>query len=879
MGARTYVTKVPATPRRVGIVLAASLAILSALTAWGEPAAPAQTTSAQAHQPGPAESLYLQLSSVGLDPTRVFKVREATLDRSAIHITLEDGTIAFTKDVMGRITGAFFEGDGELLLTPPNDVERRSLGLFTGMAILEERFATAYFRFNDNTATELQPGFRAPEQPEEFISHWDQTARNLAPEDAMRLLASFSEILPIGDGKTSNDSPATRPPDPDDRMFHARLQGDKLGVFDLLYDSTAGEQVGAGQTRTAEDGLVYYDVWTSFTTENVRRRRLSEKEIPQKMPAENESHEDPVLVRNYVIDAQVKPPKELDADVKMQLDVVRGGSRFLVFELSRYLHLQSVEADGRVVEFIQNPAVEGTRLARSGNDIVAVILPQPARKGQKINLRFVYGGEVLAEAGKGLLYVGARGTWYPNRGLAMSDFDLTFHYPRGWTLLATGKPAPLSPQSTTMPLSAPEMGGDLQVSRWVSERPLPVAGFNLGKYVRGEAQAGNVAVESYATSGVERDFPKPSVPLLVDPKPGVRLQPPPELNPALDPSPARNAKAVADATAAAIRYYADRFGPFPYGQLAMTQMPGRESQGWPGLVFLSSYAFLNQAELEGFHVDASGVLIDQMIPAHETAHQWWGDLVTWATYRDQWFSEGLANYSALMMLQEKNPVGFRLVMEKYRKELADKDQAGNIPKDAGPVTLGNRLLSSRFPEGYEAISYGRGTWLFHMLRTMLQDAANLDRRHPGSSADEEPFVRSLRKLRERYAAKAITTRELLNVFAEDLPTSLRYEGKASLDWFLDGWINGTSLPKLELQSVKFTAKANTTVVTGVIRQKDAPEDLVTSVPVYAVVSGKAPVLVGRVFADGLESSFRLSAPAGTHKLLLDPNDTILTAPK
>ena len=55
--------------------------------------------------------------------------------------------------------------------------------------------------------------------------------------------------------------------------------------------------------------------------------------------------------------------------------------------------------------------------------------------------------------------------------------------------------------------------------------------------------------------------------------------------------------------------------------------------------------------------------------------------------------------------------------------------------------------------------------------------------------------------------------------------------------------------------------------------------MVTSVPVYAVVSGKVPVLVGRVFADGAETPFHLSAPVGTHKLLLDPNETILTSPK
>ena len=46
-----------------------------------------------------------------------------------------------------------------------------------------------------------------------------------------------------------------------------------------------------------------------------------------------------------------------------------------------------------------------------------------------------------------------------------------------------------------------------------------------------------------------------------------------------------------------------------------------------------------------------------------------------------------------------------------------------------------------------------------------------------------------------------------------------------------------------------------------------------------VIAGKQPVLLGRVFADGDESSFRIQAPAGTHKIVLDPNETILTSPK
>ena len=871
-------TKVPLTQHRLGMVVAACLAVLSWPHACGAQSSPEQASPAQLHRPGPAESLYLQLSSVGLDPDRVFKVRGASLDRSAIHITLEDGTIAFTKDVLGKITGAFFEGEGEVLLAPPNDVERKSMSLFTGMAILEERFSSAYFRFNDNTATDLQPGLRAPEQPEQFVARWDHTAHNLARGDAMRMLASFSEMLPLAGESVSHD-PAAKAASPDDRVLHARLQGNKLGAFDIFFDSTAAEQVEAGQSRAAANGDMYYDVWTSFSDDPGRSRAV-QKQIPEMVPPETESHEDPIFIHSYAIDAHVKPPKQLQADAQLQLDVGRGGSRFLAFELSRFLQIQTVEADGRPVEFIHNPAVEGTQLARSGNDMLAVILPEPARKGQKIALHFTYAGEVLAEAGNGLLYVGERGTWYPNRGLAMADFDLTFHYPPGWTLLATGKPVPLSHPSTRPSQTTPSIASDEQVARWVSERPIPVAGFNLGKYVRGAAQAGNVTVETYATIGVERDFPKPTAPIeQIDPRPPLLHLPGPLIAPSA-PSPARNATAVADAAARAIRYYAERFGPFPYGQLVLTQLPGKESQGWPGLIFLSSYAFLNQAERENLHMNAAGALIDQLVPAHETAHQWWGDLITWSSYRDQWFSEGLANYCSLMILQESSPAGFRQVMEKYRQELAAKNKDGNYPKDAGPVTLGARLLSSHSPEGYEAISYGRGTWLFHMLRSMLQDAAvEAAKKDPSRRVAEEPFVHSLRKVRERYEGKAISTRELLDVFAEDLPPSLRYEGKASLDWFLEGWVNGTSLPRLELQSVKFAPKANATAVTGVLRQKDAPDDLVTSVPIYAVVSGKAPTLLGRVFADGAETSFHLSAPVGTHKLLLDPNGTILTSPK
>ncbi len=840
---------------RITLVISFAICALYAVRAFGE--SPAEK---------PAETLYLQLGQVKLDPARVYQVRGASLDRSAIHITLEDGTIGFTQDVMGRITGAFFEGDGEVLLVPPNDVERRSMSLFTGMAILEEHFATAYFRFNDDAATEMQADLRATEEKQEFVDRWGPAAQNLAQGDAMRLLETFSLMLPVRGGASSSGLVKAQP-NPKDRFFHARLQGTKLGVFDLYFDSLAAEPIQAGQASQAENGTTYYNVWTSFsptepgTAEDNAQRPATES--ADKPP------EDWIITRHYSIATEVQPPKQIHSRARLQLEVRAGGSRVIFFELSRFLQVDSVELAGQPVEFIHNPAVEGTQLARSGNDIVAVILPEPAQTGQKIELGFVYGGEVLAEAGPGLLYVGERGTWYPNRGMVMADFDLEFSYPQGWTLVATGKP------SSASAAGPPENVGGLQTSRWISERPIPYAGFNLGKYKVFKTRVGDVSVETYATQGVERTFPNALAQPPEAKRSGFSAEALQAIVP-LRPSPAQNEGTVGEAAARAIQYYSERFGPYPYSRLALTQLPGHTSQGWPGLVFLSSYAFLNQQEREQLHYDLAGTLLQESVPAHETAHQWWGDLVSWRTYRDQWFSEGLANYCALMMLQDKNPAGFRQVMDKYRRELVQKNKDGLAPMEAGPVTLGLRLLSSRFPEGYEAISYGRATWLFHMLRTMLKDSAPAGK---GDSGPDEPFVRALRRVRERYEGQPISTRQLLEVFAENLPPSLRYEGKNSLDWFLDGWVNGTSLPKLELKAIKFMPKGTRLVVSGTILQKDAPESLVTSVPVYAVRPGKQMVLLGRVFADGEESSFQVSAPAGTHKIVLDPYETLLTSPK
>src|SRR5580692_11745902 len=800
----------------------------------------AAAASAQAPQPSPdcpqaTSALYARIRSVGLDPKRVYRIRDAAIDRPNLHLDFDDGTLAFTEDICGRITGAFFDGDGEIRLRPPNRVERASLALFTGMAMLEEQFTSGYLRFNDDTAAALKPFLTPAPERTELIKEWGDTSRVLAESDALRLLLDFSQFLPTAGGTHDATELTRKFPS----LLHAHLLGKRLGGFEVFWDASAAEPLWAGQPRVKDD-LLFFDVWTSFLPTAASRAAT--------VLAGDAS------ITAFRIQATVQPPTMLRASTEVDVRIRSGGERTLLFELSRYLKIDAVEADGRAVDFIQNPAMEGTHQQRKGNDLVAVVFSAPLSPGQELKLHFKYAGEVLSDAGNGLLYVGERGTWYPNFGLSPAQFDMEFHYPANWTLVATGKQisrADSEPTaSTAEPAAVPE-----KLSHWTSERPIPVAGFNLGKYVRAESKAGTILVEAYGTKGVEKSFPKaqsevveqPVLPSAHRPRSGSMT---PMVVTPLPPSPARDVQEVADRAAKAVTSFSQWFGPYPYGSLALTQMPGDLSQGWPGLVFLSSFAFLSPQEQSDLHLGPVTRELDTQVLVHETAHQWWGDLVLWKSYRDQWIAEGLANYASLLLLEQQNPAQFRQVLEQYRRDLLTKNKDGEWLRDAGPVTLGARLISSHFPSGYEAITYERGTWLFHMLRCMLRDSEMASHSRKAPANPDEPFFRALRKARDRYAGKSMSTHDLIEIFEEELPRPLWYNNHRNLSWFVDGWINGTALPELATREIRITPKDGATAISGLILQKDAPDNLITAVPVYGVAAGNSLVFLGEVLTDG-----------------------------
>ena len=417
-------------------------------------------------------------------------------------------------------------------------------------------------------------------------------------------------------------------------------------------------------------------------------------------------------------------------------------------------------------------------------------------------------------------------------------FDLTFECPSDWSVVATGKQV-----SSTV-------AEGKRTTRFVTEKPIGRAGFNLGKFVAATSAAGQVEIHAYGARNVEQSLAGA------------------EARAGRKPDPAREAQQIADQAASTVEFLSAELDPFPYSNLEITQLPGMLSQSWPGLIYLSSTAFLSPDERRALGVRDPYVelLLSRLMLSHETAHQWWGDAVDWVSYRDEWIVEALANYSALVMLEKQHPGDMRTALNYYRGELLRETRNGIIA-DAGPVTLGRRLTSSKFPDAYERVLYGRGTWLIHMLRTMLHEA--------GGGNSDAVFFSALKGLLAAAPNHKVSTLDLQRAFEQVMPASLGYEGKKSLAWFFDSWVNGDSIPQFSLEGVRMTPAAGKLKVTGARSARPRRQGHGDRHPLYAVDAAGKSRFLAFVFADDAKTEFTLTAPASTKQILLDPEETLL----
>lgn len=198
--------------------------------------------------------------------------------------------------------------------------------------------------------------------------------------------------------------------------------------------------------------------------------------------------------------------------------------------------------------------------------------------------------------------------------------------------------------------------------------------------------------------------------------------------------------------------------------LASVSMLGTFSRLFGGYPFLTEkygiYEFGFGGGMEHQTITGQGGF-GESLTAHELSHQWWGDMVTCATWHDIWLNEGFATYAEALW-QEANAGG--------QSALANA-MAARVPSDAsGTVYVydtsdENRIFASD-------LSYRKGGWALHMLRHVLGDDA---------------FFRVLAAYRERFAYSVATTAQF-QAAAENI-----YGG--TLQWFFDEWVYGPGSPR------------------------------------------------------------------------------------
>ncbi|MDR3051166.1 MAG: M1 family metallopeptidase [Oscillospiraceae bacterium] len=166
------------------------------------------------------------------------------------------------------------------------------------------------------------------------------------------------------------------------------------------------------------------------------------------------------------------------------------------------------------------------------------------------------------------------------------------------------------------------------------------------------------------------------------------------------------AQAMLTTAEAALRLYGRLFGtpyPYPVFTLAQASLGGYGGMEYPGLVFIEA------ADLAGENL--------AYVVAHETAHQWWYALVGSDQVLSPWLDEALAEYAALLYVE--NTQGSEAFEALYQRRI---EPALRLTFPAG-VTVGAPLDRFASVAEYGMVVYQRGAGMLHGLRLAMGDEA------------------------------------------------------------------------------------------------------------------------------------------------------------
>ena len=781
-----------------------------------------------------------QIRRLSLDATQCYRLRDLFLEREDFKFYFSNGYLIFSRPVSGRVLAALFVADsaddeGEIILIPPTRRERHSLNRFTSQPVLNEKFRQAMMFFTDDTATILRNGLDSsefnradPEAGRRLADHWSPVLETMVLDVETRLL--LDTFTPL---------------DPQSGFFSAILAGGPLGQFDVLVDPRGPEQIHIGQTVWREKRQ-YYETWCRFQGRSFRQ-----------------GHREPIStdgwLEDYRITARLSASLDMETVAAATFRTKGSDERMFFFEISERLRVSKMLLEGKAVEVIQFDQPVSSEAGRRQNSLVAIVLPSKPHPGSSYKIEFHYQGRIIAKTADGVYYVGDRGSWYPRRLAKFTKFNLVFHHPQEFDLVATGR---LVEQSTREGVTT---------SRFQTDSPILQAGFNLGRFKKASRNVGTYSLEVCANRQVGRHNPLPGAIAVTEPslpRRGGRTpssaSPTSVLATLARPkmlSPVDRLEDVADHSAEALTFFVERFGPPVSPDITISPIAGKFSQGFAGLVYASTLSYFDQGDPPLADLpDSERLFHAELVRPHELAHQWWGNLLTAESSADGWIMGALATYSSLMFLEHRmGKEALNRVLAEFKAHLLGKNDAGATTESAGTIVLGPRLSSSRSPNARRIIVYEKGAWILHMLRGIVGD---------------EQFLKFLRDVAVSYKLGRISTEDFRREAARFVPPS---SSDPELEDFFDQWVYSTGIPALKL-TYRVRKKRPGVILSGEIRQENVPAHFSVPVPLTIQTRG-GQSLVHSVETTGEVTPFEVMLDSKPVQVALDPDQTLLAVKK
>jgi hypothetical protein len=200
-----------------------------------------------------------------------------------------------------------------------------------------------------------------------------------------------------------------------------------------------------------------------------------------------------------------------------------------------------------------------------------------------------------------------------------------------------------------------------------------------------------------------------------------RTLPAVEMRLLLQPEHVAQAERHFDATRAALRYYGEWFGPYPYGHVTVID-PAYQS-GAGGMEYPTLFTAGTRL------IAPPGVTVPESVTIHEAGHQFWYGIVGNNEFEHAWLDEGLNTFSTARVIGEVYQPNFTVrryfggfIPYVFRDIPVSRETGGNRLNTYRPNAEVDALGSPTFrfwPSGGSNITYDKTALILHTMERML----------------------------------------------------------------------------------------------------------------------------------------------------------------